>query len=359
LRTLAAAFLAAVLAAPSLAAPVQTRGELPAFSQALAPYLHLSALLGMRYLWCPSIRRETIEYLYVANARAIAVKTDDYGLAVQATFSSFDRHKAIKGFAGTGSGDVNAEPIFNFNRLYALGYASLGEGTRLSGEFGDFGIDLPTIQLPMDLLQVGTISGGHLKLETGPWTFSGTVANMRADKTQDVDYRFDGVRERYNYLDFNVQRRSWIGLTRLGTIGNDAARKGFTSQNESFFAHQETALFGGRLIPRLDAYYLPATDEFADVMTSVEGFVLDKRLSIRPGFIHTNRNPKIVHLPNSNYFTPGIDSNYLALNLEYYPRPGASLYAALTTGAKRFIAQQETRFEGGFLLRFWSIPYLP
>lgn len=334
--------------------------EQPALTEALAPYLHINGAIAARYLWQPALRREAFEYLYYIGVRATAVKRDDYGLALQSYFDTFDTRRYIKGFAATGAGTVAAEPVFNFNRLYLDGYARFG-AAKLSAQFGVIALDLPTVQLPLSSVQVGGVAGLRADLEAGSdWKLGAIVGNLRTNQTQEVTYKIEGVRERYNYARAWADRRSSYGKTRFGADVLDSRLRGFYTPDSAYFVEQETPLLSARLIPRLYVRYQPDQDLFSEVVASVEGKPFGKWLSVRPGYFYFNRSAKAVHPPNSNFFAPGIDQNNLFLYVESpLPRASDSLYAAVTTGAKRFMAQRGTRFEAGVFLRFKSFPYLP
>jgi len=346
-----------VLTALALARPAAAAGG--SVKTALEPYLHVNGAIAARYLWQPALRREAFEYLYYIGVRATAVKRDDYGLALQSYFDSFDTRRYIKGFAATGAGTVSAEPIFNFNRLYLDGYARAGDA-KLNVQFGVIALDLPTVQLPLSCVQVGGLAGLRADLDTGPgWKFGALLGSLRTDQTQEVRYKIEGVRERYNYGRAWADRRSPFGKTRAGADVHDT-RIRRRSRDTAVFLEQETPLLSDRLIPRVYARYQPDQDLFSEVVLSVEGKPFGRRLSVRPGYFYYNRTARAVHPPNSNFFAPGVDHNNLFLYVESpLPRASDSLYAAVTTGAKRFMAQQGTRFEAGVFLRFKNFPNLP
>lgn len=342
------------LAAPASAAP----RPLPAVSRALQPYVHVNGVVASRYLWQPSLRREGLEYLYVLGLRLTALKEDSRGLALQGGFHSFDTRRPIKGFAATGLGTMAAEPVFNFGTLYLEGYVA-GGGRRLRGRFGVQPLELPTFQLPLASGQIAHLAGARADLDLSPdWRLGYLHGNFRPAQTHEVAYKIEGVAERYNYLNGWAERSHALGSTRAGFYAYDPALRGYRRGSGSLFLQQETPLLEGRLIPRLYGRYLMDRDRFTDVAASVEGRLFRKRLSLRPGFIH--RDPGALALPNSNYFAPGVDRNLLFLYVDTpLPRATDSLYAAVTTGAKRFMAQQGTRLEAGLFLRFPDVPGLP
>ncbi|MDX6770315.1 MAG: hypothetical protein SF051_12340 [Elusimicrobiota bacterium] len=330
-----------------------------AAADASAPLLHFDGAVAARYLWQPSLRREAFEYLYFVGARVNALQTDGAGLALQSRFATFDTRRYIKGFAATGAGTVAAEPVFNFNRLYLEGFLK-GDGARAGLQAGVVGLELPTVQLPLVSMQVGALAGLRADLSAGDWAFGGVAGNLRTDQTHEVTYKIEGLRERWNYARGWVDRRSPAGKTRLGVEGHDTRVKGVDSRDSAFFLEQETPLLDGRLVPRVYARYQQDQDLFSEVVASLEARPWGRWLSVRPGYFYYDRSRRAVHPPNSNFFAPGRDQNNLFLHLESaLPRASDSLYAAVTTGAKRFMAQQGTRFETGLFLRFKKFPYLP
>lgn len=333
---------------------------LPPAAAAAPPLLHFDGAIATRYLWQPSLRREALEYLYFIGARATALASDDFGLALQSRFTSFDTRRYIKGFAATGAGTVPAEPVLNFNRLYVDAYAR-HDGAKLAAQVGVVGLDLPTFQLPLASVQVGALAGARLDLEAGAqWKAGFLAGNLRTDQTHEVTYKIEGLRERWNYARAWVDRRSVIGKTRVGVDGHDTRVKGVDSRESAWFLEQETPLLSGRLIPRAYARYQADQDLFPEVAFSVEAKPFGRWLSVRPGYFYYDRSRRAVHPPNSNFFAPGRDQNNLFLYVESaLPRESDSLYAAVTTGGKRFMAQQGTRFEAGLFLRFKKFPYLP
>lgn len=351
----------AVLAASLLLlAPLARAAEPPAYEKALAPYLHFNGAIATRYLWQPSLKREALEYLYYIGVRATAFKEDGYGLALQSYFDTFDTKKYIKGFQATGAGTVAAEPVFNFNRLYAEGYLKRG-ANKLNLQFGVIALDLPTIQLPLSCVQVGGLAGLRADLTTGPdWAFGTMFGNLRQNQTQEVPYKIEGVGERYNYARAWAGRRWSNGRTVVGSDLLDANLRGMEPSDSAWYLEHETHLWSDRLTPRAYVRYQPTQDIFSEVVLSVEGKPLGKWLQVRPGYFYFNRSRKATHPPNSNFFAPGVDQNNLFLYAESpLPRDSDSLYATVTTGAKRFMAQQGTRFEAGLFLRFKKFPYLP
>lgn len=346
--------LAVLLASPASAFDP----EAPA--KALSPWLHFNGAIATRYLWQPSLRRETMEYLYYIGVRATAVKKDDYGLALQAYFDTFDTRRYIKGFASTGAGTVAAEPIFNFNRLFAEGYYKWG-GRTLNAQFGVIALDLPTVQLPLSCVQVGGLAGLRADLETSPeWKFGTLFGNLRQDQTQEVPYKLEGVGERYNYARAWADHKWALGQTRAGADTYDSRLTGLSPDDTALFVEQANPILEGKLIPRAYVRYQTKRDLFSEVVASVEAKPFGKWLTVRPGYFYYNRSRGAVHPPNSNFFAPGSDWNNMFLYVESpLPRDSDSLYAAVTTGAKKFMAQQGTRFEAGVFLRFKKFPYLP
>lgn len=337
----------------ALLSSAASASEPPAIPRRHSIDLQFNGAIATRYLWQPSLRREAWEYLYHVGVRANGIKRDGYGLAVQSYFTCFDTKRYTKGFAATGVGNVPAEPVFNFNRLYLDGYVVVRE-SKLAAQFGVLALDLPTVQLPLTSVQVGGISGWRADIELKPALKLGAlIGNLRTNQTQEVFYKIEGVRERYNYARAWVDKRSTLGKTRLGVDINDTRFRGFYSPDSAYFVEQETPLVSARLIPRLYARYQPDADLFSEVVISVEGKPFGQLLLVRPGYIYYSRNARAVHPPNSNFFAPGIDQNNVFLYVESpLPRASDSLYAAVTTSAKRFMARQGTRFETGIFLRF-------
>lgn len=326
----------------------------------LAAVLHFHGAVATRYLYAPSLRREVHEYLYLVGVRATAYKSDDHGLALQAQFTSFDTRRALKGFQSTGWGNVDPEPVLNFNNIHLDGYTRV-RGHRLGARFGLQPLELPTFQLPLRSVQVAQFAGLRAELDVTSKVKLGALSgNFVERQTQEVHYKIEGIRERWNYAN-GWGDVTWAGgQTRAGFYHFSRRIRPYVRDATSLFVQQETPLFKGTLTPRLYVRYMTGEDLFADVVASVEAKVLDKMLWIRPGYIYVNRDPRNVPLPNSNYFTPGRDHNMVFLHVESpLPRASDSIYACLTTGADRFMARQGTRFETGVFLRFAKIPGLP
>jgi hypothetical protein len=323
-------------------------------------FLHFSGLLGTRALYAPSLNRETLEYLYVAHVRVTPYDDKEQGVAVQATFDSFDTRRYLKGFASTGSGTVAAEPIFNFNRLFVDGYVKRG-GKRVAAQAGVIPIELPTLQLPLNLGQVGTVAGARAEFDDSEhWAAGALGGNLRLDQTQSVPYKIEGLRERWNWVNAWLDHRGALGRTRASAYGWNPRVKDIRGPDLSYALTHEKALLDGRLTPRAYALYYPDLDRFSELAFSVEGTLFGGKLKARPGWLYYSRDVRITHHPNSNLFAPGVDLHNLFLVVESpLPRAGDSLYAAVTTGAKRFMAQRGTRFEAGVFLRFASVPGLP
>lgn len=364
-RALLAAAALSLLALGPAARPARA-GAPPAVPASVLPsvlneHLHFSGAVGARYLWAPYLQREGLEYLYLLSPQLIAAQTPRYGAKIVTMFTTFDSRKYQKGFAATGQGTMPAEPTFNFSRLWAEGYLADG-ARRVTGYFGtlQFG-DVPSVTLPLSLIQVGTVEGARVDAALDEhWGAAALTGNLDPSQLNLAEYAVQRVKDdRYNFAAVHLDHHGAWDDSRVGYFQYDSRLKGYRNQDYSVFVDETGKLYGGRVAPRLYARYVPSLDAFSSVETSLEVKPCPY-VSIRPGYFYYNRDPKVVHLQNSNYFAPGQDHNFLFLGVEApLPRKSDVLYAMLTTGANRFMAQKGSRFETGLIIRFRRLPFLP
>lgn len=324
--------------------------------------LDFQGLLGLRYLYAPYIKRETLEYLYVLTPQVHIIKDPAYGLDVTALADSFDTRNHLKGFQSTGLGTVSAEPVLNWNKLFLDAFwQDRAKSLGLSVRAGILPIELPSFTLPLPLGQVAGIAGVRVvgQMPAG-WRAVAFTGNLDTSQPQNLSYRFPGMGREYNYRDFSAERATNSMRTSAGVYAWDSNCRGFNNDRLSVYGNHQQALLRGLLTPRVYAQYYPSLDAFAVGLIETQWRLLSGKLVLRPGYFYYNRSPQVVQLPNSNLFAPGTDRNNGYLMAEYaFPRPGDIVYAGFETGLKKFVAQQGVRFEAGIIIKLTKPSFIP